>query len=286
MNPLRQKMIEEMSLFGYSSRTKASYVDAVSQLARYHQKPLRQLSEDDIKSFLLYKRRKGSASSTLRILFSGIRFFFTQILRADYKVACIPSIKREKRLPNVLSTSEVERLISCTDDMMAKTMIMCFYATGMRLEELRLFPIANIDSGRMALKIHGKGGKERYVSLSETLLVQLRDYWKQCRSKKYLFENKRTGNPFHRRYLSLRFTEAKERARITKSGGVHMLRHSFATHHIESGTPIYVLQRLLGHSNIKSTSWYLWISNNTVTSVKSPLDLLVFNKADGEVGHV
>ncbi len=288
MNPLRQKMIEEMDLFGYSNRTKVSYADAVRQLHRYHKSPLSGLTEDDIKSFLLYKKRKGFASSTMRILCSGIRFFYTQVLKTDYKVENIPSIKTSKRLPNVLSTSEVERLITCTDDIMAKTMIMCFYGTGMRLEELRLFPFKNIDSDRMTMKILGKGDKERYVSLSETLLLQLRTYWKHCRPNQFMFENKHTRNPFHRKYLHLRFTEAKERARITKSGGVHMLRHSFATHHIESGTPIYVLQKLLGHADLKTTSKYLWISNSTITSVKSPLDLLVINVStdDGEVQHV
>lgn len=280
MNPLRQKMIEEMSLFGYSSRTKSSYVDTVRQLHRYHRTPLRHLSEDDIKSFLLYKQRKGFASSTMRILCSGIRFFYTQVLRSGYKVENIPSIKVKRRLPNVLSTSEMERLIDCNDDLMAKTMIMTFYGTGMRLEELRLFPFGNIDSDRMTLKIHGKGDRERYVSLSERLLIQLRAYWKHCRPKRYLFENKHKRDAFGRRYFHFRFIEAKKRARITKSGGVHMLRHSFATHHIESGTPIYVLQRLLGHSNIKTTSRYLWISNQTITSVKSPLDLLVFKSDD------
>ena len=219
-NPLRLQMIEEMDLFGYANRTKASYVDAVRQLHRYHKSPLTQITEDGIKSFLLYKRRSGFASSTMRILCSGIRFFYSQVLKTEYKVENIPSIKTGKRLPNVLSTSEVERLITCTDDIMAKTMIMCFYGTGMRLEELRLFPFQNIYSERMTVKILGKGDKERYVHLSEKLLLQFRAYWKHCRPKHFLFENKHTRKPFHRKYLHLRFTEAKERAHITKAGSV------------------------------------------------------------------
>ena len=283
MNPLRQKMIEEMDLFGYSNRTKTSYVDAVRQLHRYHKSPLSKLTEDDLKSFLLYKKRDGMASSTMRILCSGIRFFYTQVLRTGYKVENIPSIKTSKRLPNILSTSEVERLISTTDDIMAKTMIMTFYGTGMRLEELRLFPFANIDSCRMTLKIHGKGDRERYVSLSERLLIQLRAYWKHCRPKHYLFENKHRGGVFGRRYLHFRFIEAKKRARITKAGGVHMLRHSFATHLLEAGVPLIVIQKLLGHVDIKTTTKYTWIAHNTITSVKSPLDLLVIPEDNGEV---
>lgn len=195
------------------------------------------------------------------------------MLLSAHKVENIPSIKIKRKLPNVLSTSEMERLIACNGDYLTKTMIMCFCATGMRLEELRLFPFGNIDSERMTMKIHGKGDRERYVSLSPTLLAQMRVYWKQTKPKYYLFENKHKQTAFGRRYFHFRFTEAKKLAKITKSGGVHMLRHTFATHHIESGTPIHVLQKLLGHSDLKTTSKYLWISNNTITSVKSPLDL-------------
>lgn len=282
MNPLRLKMIEELSLFGYSNRTKTCYIDAVSQLYRYHRAPFINLTEADIKSFLLYKQRKGYASSSMRILCAGIRFFYTHVLRTAHIVENIPSIKIKRRLPNVLSTSEMERLLACSHDILTKTMIMSFYATGMRLEELRLFPFQNIDSDRMTMKIHGKGDRERYVSLSESLLIQMRAYWKHARPKHFLFENRHKGTAFGRRYFHHRFTLAKKLAKITKSGGVHMLRHTFATHHIESGTPIHVLQKLLGHMDLKTTSKYLWISNNTITSVKSPLDLLVMPKDNGE----
>ena len=119
-----------MSLFGYSNRTKTCYIDAVSQLYRYYRAPLLNLIETDIKLFLLYKQHKGYASSSMRILCSGIRFFYTHVLRSAHKIENIPNIKIKRGLPNGLSTSEMERLIACSHDILTKTMIMCFYATG------------------------------------------------------------------------------------------------------------------------------------------------------------
>jgi integrase/recombinase XerD len=209
----------------------------------------------------------------MRNLRCGIVFFYTQVLNRKMEVEHIPSMKQEFKLPHVLSTSEIERLLSAVTDLKHKTILMTFYATGMRLEELQMLRISNIDSDRMVLKFMGKGKRERYVHLSPVLLQQLRTYWKVYKPKEYLFASK-FNKPYHRRSLQLIFEEAKKLARITKAGGVHMLRHSYATHLFEAGVPAFLIQRLLGHQNLATTQKYIFIAKNSITSVKSPLDLL------------
>ena len=283
MNLLRQQMIEQLSLFGFSAHTKRNYIEAVGQFSRYHGKSPDKLGEQDIKNFLLYSQRRGLASSSLRILRCGIAFFFTHVLLNPKEIQHIPSLKREKKLPTVLSTSEMERILSTVTKVKHKTVIMVFYATGMRLSELLNFKIEHIDSSRMMLKIVGKGSKERYVALSKTLLNQLRCYWKEYRPTSFLFINSQ-GKPYSRRTIANIIDEAKELAHITKPGGPHMLRHTYATHLYEAGVAIEVIQRLLGHVNIKTTMKYVYIAQDNITSVKSPLDLLSIDKIM-EVNH-
>lgn len=277
MKFLRQKTINELKLFGYSGMTIRNYVEAVSSLSKYHGKSPDTLGEDDIKAFLLYSQRRGLAPSSLRNLRCGILFFFTHVLKQEMVVKHIPSMKQEKRLPMVLSTSEVERLLEVTTDLMHKTILMTFYATGMRLEELRLLRVQNIDSKRMMLKFMGKGKRERYVPLSPVLLNQLRIYWKAYKPDDFFFQSK-FKEPYHRRSIQCMFADAKKLAEVKKQGGVHMLRHSFATHLFEANVPAFIIQKLLGHQNISTTQKYVHIANNTITSVTSPLDLLSIHR--------
>jgi len=273
MKFLRQQTINELKLFGYSGMTIRNYVEAISAFSRYHGKSPDTLHEEDIKTFLLYCQRKGLAPSTMRNMRCGIVFFFTHVIKKEIEIKRIPSMRREHRLPNVLSTSEIERLISATTDLKHKTILMTFYATGMRLNELRLFRLQNIDSGRMTLKFIGKGNRERYVPLSPFLLNQLRAYWKAYKPTDIFFASK-FQKPYHVRSFQVLFQEAKKLAQIQKPGGVHMLRHSFATHLFEAGVSALVIQKLMGHQHLATTQKYVHIANPTLTSVQSPLDLL------------
>jgi integrase/recombinase XerD len=282
MKFIRQRIIDELRLFGYSGMTTRNYVEAVNDLARYHGKSPELLGEQDIKTFLLYSQKRGLAPSSMRNLRCGIVFYFTHVLKKQIEVENIPSMKQEFRLPIILSTSEVERLLASVTDLKYKTMLMTFYATGMRLEELRLLRIENIDSKRMTIKIMGKGKRERYVHLSTILLEQLRIYWKVYKPREYLFVTSTKQQPYHRRSLQLIFEEAKKLAQIKKRGGVHMLRHSYATHLFESGVPAFLIQRLLGHQNIATTQKYVFVAKNSITSVTSPLDLLSISAIKGE----
>jgi integrase/recombinase XerD len=204
MKFLRQKTIDVLKLYNYSGMTIRTYVQAISDFAHYHGKSPELLGEEDIKTFLLYSQRRGLAASSMRILRCAIVFFYTEVINRKMEVEHIPSIKQEFRLPLVLSTSEIERLLSVVTDLKHKTILMTFYATGMRLEELQMLKIANIDSDRMVIKFMGKGRRERYVHLS----------------------------------------------------------------------PAFLIQRLLGHQNLATTQKYIFIAKDSITSVKSPLDLL------------
>jgi len=275
MKFLRQRTIDELKLFGYSGMTIKNYVEAISAFSKYHGKSPDTLNEEDVKVFLIYSQKCGLAPSSMRIRRCGILFFFNHVLKRDMDVSKVPSMKQERRLPNILSTSEIERIFSVVTDLKEKTILMTFYATGMRLEELRLFQLKNIDSSRMTLKFMGKGKRERYVPLSIVLLKQLREYYKKYKPVDTFFINKFRA-PFHRRSIQTIFEDSKKLAGIRKSGGVHMIRHSFATHLFESGVSIHLIQKLLGHHRISTTEKYVHVATHTITSVQSPLDLLDF----------
>lgn len=276
MSTLRQRTINELKLANYSDMTIRNYVRAISDFSNFHGKSPDKLGEEDVKSFLLHSQSRGLAPSSTGILRCAILFFFKRVLKNPMAVKDLPSIRQEKRLPTVLSTSEVERIICSVKNFKHKTILMTFYATGMRLAELRQFRIENIDSQRMTLKFMGKGKKERYVPLSPVLLNQLRQYWRVYQPKDLLFVSN-SEEPYHPRTIQSVFEKAKKLAGIKKAGGVHMLRHSFATHLFEANVPAFTIQRILGHNSIVTTQKYVRITNHTIASVKSPLDLLDLN---------
>jgi len=285
MITLRQKMIDELKLCGFAQQTIRNYVASMMHLVRFFNTVPGKITNEQVKEYLLHKQRAGLAPSSMRNAFAGIRFFYHYVLKKPIVVKNIPSIKTEKRIPNVLSLKEVERLISTAPDILTKTLIMCMYGTGIRISEMANLKFSEIDSDRMTIKVLGKGNKERFISMSDKLLVQMRECWKEHKSRVFLFEGRCPGKPYHRRTLMWKFEVAKKVAGIKKTGGTHILRHSFATHLIEAGVPIYLVQKLLGHSRIETTTKYLSISHTTVASLKSPLDLIVIPKSNGEVGH-
>ena len=285
MITLRQKMIDELKLCGFAAQTIRNYTDSMFHLVRFFNTTPGKITNEQIKEYLLHKQRAGLAPSSLRNIFAGIRFFYHYVLIKPMVINNIPSIKTEKRIPNVLSSKEVERLIASATDILTKTLIMCMYGTGMRIFEMANLELSAIDSDRMTIKVIGKGNKERFISMSDKLLFQMRECWKEHKSRVYFFEGRVPGRPYHRRTLMWKFQVAKKVAGISKPGGTHMLRHSFATHHIEAGTPIYLVQKLLGHARIETTTKYLYIAHTTVASLKSPLDLIVIPKPRKEVDN-
>ena len=275
--PLRQRMIDEMTLRGMSPRTHESYLGAVSGLAKYYKRPPDGLSIEDIRNYLLHlERDRHLAWNSLNQAASGLRFFYFKTLKWEPARMDIPPRKTPSRLPEVLSREEVDRLFSSVDNIKHRTALMTIYAAGLRLSEVLHLRIDDIDSSRMAIRVEqGKGKKDRYTVLSPSLRVQLRSYWKQYPSQEYLFFGMGPDKPLNDTALQKAYTQAKHKAGIRKEGGVHTLRHCFATHLLEAGADIRTLQVLLGHSDLRTTARYLQIRRDQIHTYASKFDLLV-----------
>ena len=275
--PLRQRMIDEMTLRGMSPRTHESYLGAVFGLAKYYKRPPDQLSIEDIRNYLLHLERERQVSwSTLNVATSGIRFLYFKTLKWEYTRMDIPPRKTPSRLPEVLSREEVDRLLCSVDNLKHRTALMTTYAAGLRLSEVIHLRVSDIDSSRMAIRVEqGKGRKDRYTVLSPGLRDQLRLYWKQYPSREYLFFGASPDRPLNETALQKAYTQAKARAGIQKAGGIHTLRHCFATHQLEAGMDVRTLQVLLGHSDLRTTARYLWIRREHIQAYASKFDLLV-----------
>jgi integrase/recombinase XerD len=204
-----------------------------------------------------------------------VKFYYEQVLKRDKFFWEIPRPKKQLILPKVLGEDELARLFNALQNLKHKAMLFTAYSAGLRVSEIAALKIKNIDSGRMQLFIeNAKGKKDRYVSLSPVLLDILRVYVANYkpRPKEYLFESEQTGKAYPTRSIQRIFQLAKEKARISKSVGIHSLRHSFATHLLEKGTDIRYIKDLLGHFNIKTTERYLHVTNQQLVNIISPLD--------------
>ncbi|HSS64924.1 MAG TPA: site-specific integrase [Gammaproteobacteria bacterium] len=262
MTPLRQAMIRAMQMRGFSVRTHKSYLAAVTDLARYCRRSPAALEVKDLHGYFehLAVERKLSASSC-RLALNGIRFLYLDVLKREAFDVPIPVPKQPQRIPALLSRTEVARIIAACSDRKYQTMLMLCYGCGLRVSELVSLRVGDIDGERGRLRIEqGKGGKDRLVPLPPTLLARLRDYWRGYRPKLWLFPGRVAGAPLCPTSIQKTYTKAKARAGITKIGGIHALRHAYATHQLEAGLPVHRLQRLLGHQDIRSTLRYVhWV---------------------------
>jgi integrase/recombinase XerD len=274
MGALREKMIEEIRLRNFSPRTEQSYVSAMVGLAKYYRQSPDQLSQEQIRAYLLHLKERGLSPSSRNVAISGMKFFYHQCLGWNEKQLFIPPRKRSWQLPEVLSPKEVERLLLAATKQRDRCLLMTAYATGLRVSELVRLKVSAIDSHRMMVRVEqGKGRKDRYTILSQRLLSELRSYWKEHRSPTYLFPN-RKGTPLSIDYAQKTYNRAKLRAGIEKGHGIHTLRHCFATHLLEAGVDLRTIQTLLGHSSLLSTERYLQIRQHRITTMANPLDLL------------
>jgi integrase/recombinase XerD len=283
MTQLRTKMIEAMQLRGFSPRTHSSYLYTVQALARYYHRSPDQLDVDDVQAFLQYLAvNKQLSPSTCRLHLHGIRFLFVQVLgreafKCEYHVP-----KYKQRIPELLTHSDVKLLIATLRNLKHRMLLMTCYGCGLRLSELTHLKVRHIDGERKLLRVEqGKGAKDRLVPISPLLLVHLRRYWKIEHPKTWLFPGRDSTRPLCVTSPQKAYQQARQRAGITKVGGIHALRHAYATHQLEAGLPVHHLQRYLGHRNIQSTLRYVhWVP--TGHGRNRPADLLV----DMEVAHV
>jgi integrase/recombinase XerD len=274
MGVLRTRMIEEMKLRNFSPRTQQSYLAAVIGLVKHYRRSPDELTQDEVRSYLLHLEKRGLSPSSRNVAISGMKFFYHQMLGWNDKQLFIPPRKRSWQLPEVLGHKEVERLLVATAKQRDRCLLMTAYATGLRVSELVRLKVSAIDSERMMVRVEqGKGRKDRYTILSPRLLTELRSYWKEHRSPIYLFPN-RKGGPISIDYAQRIYNLAKLRAGIQKGHGIHTLRHCFATHLLEAGVDLRTIQTLLGHHSMASTERYLQIGQHKITTTANPLDLL------------
>lgn len=275
MKTLRNKMIQQMQLKGYSQSTIHSYIVNLIQLAKYYNTSPDLLSVEQIRDFLQFNiNEKKLSKSWLNQMVSALKILFCDVLNRDWDPLEIPRSRREKKLPVVLSREEVTQIIQVTKNIKHRAILMLIYSSGLRLSEARNLKISDIDSKRMQVRVvQAKGFKDRYSILSSVALDLLRQYWMKFRPKTWLFETQQ-GKAISQRSIQQLFHKALRKACIQKEASVHSLRHSFATHLMEQGVSLPVIQQLLGHKSLRTTSIYLHVQQYSVLSVKSPLDTL------------
>jgi len=278
MTPLRQRMIRELTLRGLADNTQKSYLRAVTGLARHYHRSPDQLCAREVQDYLLYLRQeRGLSWCSCNVTRHGLRFFYRVTLGWPEPDFYLPGAKEPSKLPHILSTEELVRLFTVATNPKHRALLMTTYAAGLRASEVTRLKITDIDAERMCLRIdQGKGDKDRYVPLSERLLHHLRAYWRRTRPQTWLFPSNRPPRPLTRHGAGHIYECAKAKAGITKPGGIHTLRHCYATGLLEAGEDLYVIQRRLGHGSIRSTMRYLHIAQGKSTGTASPLDLLDF----------
>ena len=273
MTALRKEYISYLRYRNYSIHTIKHYCSCLIQLSKYHNQSPDKLTRDQIMNYLHYLVEEKQVSAVyLNQLLSAYKILVVDVLNRPWEAFAIKRPKLEKKLPAVLSQKEVKRLIDSIDNLKHRTFISLIYSCGLRVSELINLKITDIDSTRMQIHIRsGKGSKDRYVMLSEKILLMLRDYWKRYRPKAYLFEGMKQGKAIAVRTVQHAFSQAIIKSGINKHPCIHTLRHSFATHLLENGVNLLAIQKLLGHNHIKTTTTYVHLQI-TPASIKSPFD--------------
>lgn len=278
MTPLRQKMIDAMLLRGFATRTQQTYCEAVAALAKHYRRSPDTLDAEQLQSYLLHLiTKKKLAYASVNQASCALRFLFGTVLSQPEIRFDIPMAKVPKRLPQILSREEVARLIESAATLRGRTLLTTTYAAGLRISEVCALQLSDIESApdRMCLKVRqGKGGQDRYTLLSPRLLDTLRLYWRDRRPRQWLFPNRSGSAPIDLITAQRIYYGARDAARIAPKGGIHTLRHAFATHLIEAGVDLPTVQRLLGHGHIGTTMRYVHLARSQITGTTSPLDLL------------
>ena len=275
MPELRKKMIKAMELRNFSPRTHTAYLSAVTNLSKHYKKSPEGITQEEVEDYLLYLKKERKLSfSTRNQAISGLKFFFNETLKNSDMQLQLPRRKTPVKLPEVLSVDEVKRVINAPNNIKHRMILMTTYSAGLRVSELVRLEPRHIVSSRMLILVEdGKGVKDRYTILSKNLLENLRNYWQSHRPTKWLFPSTNPQNHISRSTAQKLFVSAKNKAGVNKGRGIHTLRHCFATHLLEAGYDITIIQKLLGHRHLSTTLVYLHVSKRAICAVKSPLDL-------------
>jgi site-specific recombinase XerD len=264
----------DLKIKGFSERTVGTYLRHVDSYLSHFRDEIDPQSSTQVKDFLHYLMQEKKVSrSYMHQCYSALKYFYTTTLNEDWTMMKIPRAKRTKKLPEILSREEVSNLLNVTRNIKHKAILMITYSAGLRVSETASLKIRDIDSKSMAIKVcGGKGQKDRYTLLAATTLRFLRGYWQMYQPVSWLFEGRVSSHPLSTTTLQRVFMRAKEKAGITKKVSMHSLRHAFATHLLEQGVDVHVVQRLLGHRSIATTMVYLHLKKESLMKVVSPLD--------------
>ena len=275
ISPLRRRMIEDMTVRNLSPATQRSYVHAVAKFARFFGRSPETLGLEDVRAFQVHLVAGGMSWPALNQTVCALRFLYGVTLRQAELPERIVYAREPQKLPVVLSTEEVVRFLEAVASLKCRAALTTAYAAGLRASEVASLKVADIDSSRMVIRVEqGKGGRDRYVMLSLQLLDILRAYWRLARPQHWLFPRQDGVHPIHPTTLNAACRSACAAAELGKRVTVHTLRHSFATHLLESGTDIRIIQALLGHRNVNTTARYAQVATSTIRGTPSPLDHL------------
>lgn len=277
METLRDRTKKIMQIRGLSPKTQAMYLDVITALAARYGRSPGVLSPREVQDYLLERYEAGRAHSTLKMEASAIRFLYSRTLARPDVTVWLPAPMRPQRLPEVLNSEELARLFDATTCLRDRVLLMLTYGAGLRAGEVARLKVTDIDSVRGMIRVcQGKRSKDRYTLLPASLVGDLRAFWKTHRSPVFLFPSpSRPGQHISPGFVGTTFTKAKRKAGIRKSGGVHALRHTFATDLLAAGVNLLLIRDYLGHTGIKTTMRYLRIAPNRGILVSSPLDRLI-----------
>jgi integrase/recombinase XerD len=275
MSPLRRRMIEDMTVRNLSPATQRSYVHAVAKFGRFFGRSPERLGLEEVRAFQVHLVAGGVSWPALNQTVCALRFLYGVTLKQPDLPERIPYARTPRKLPVVLSADEVVAFLEAVPGLKARAALTTAYAAGLRASEAAGIKVADIDSGRMVIRVEqGKGGRDRYVMLSAQLLGILRSYWKLARPAHWLFPGRDGEHPIGPTVLHAACRSACAAAGLSKRVTVHTLGHSFATHLLESGTDIRIIQALLGHSSLNTTARYTQVATSTIRATPSPLDRL------------
>lgn len=275
ISPLRRRMIEDMTIRNLSPATQRSYLHAMSKFSRYFGRSPDTLGLDDVRDFQVHLVAQGVSWGALNQTVCALRFFYGVTLGEATIPERIPYARTPCKLPVILSADEVVRFLEAVFSLKCRAALTTAYAAGLRASEVAGLMIADIDSARGVIRVRqGKGAKDRDVMLSAQLLVILRTYWRLARPQLYLFPGRDENRPINPTTLHAACRSAAKAAGLAKRVTLHTLRHSFATHLLENGADIRIIQALLGHANLSSTARYTQVASHTIRATPSPFDRL------------